>query len=180
MSVGLGIVLPTADDARLFTTPGGALLGTVENDAVHLQPFIGYLATPSDRLFYQAFAQLDFDTNGNIVRRGNSSGRIHDQTLLMFDLQVGYWLYRNECCCRYLTGIAPVAELHYTTTIEDSDSVLGVSNPFNRQDILNITGGLQVSLGRLAMLTVAASAPLRDEEDALYDAELLVQFNRWF
>jgi hypothetical protein len=194
---GLGMVFPTGDDGRLLDQTRGTEVVRVENEAVHLQPFVGGVWTPTDRLFMQAFAQVDFDANGNPVvfsPYGTPSApqRLFDQNLLFLDYSVGYWLYRNRGN-RWITGLAPVVEIHYTSTLQNAGQVSDpdpyetttVTNPANRMDVLNITGGFHFELGPRSTLTVAAVAPLRDDsprslgdEDNLFDAELTVQFNR--
>jgi hypothetical protein len=189
----------------------------VENEAVHLQPFLGVLWQPNSRLYTQFFAQLDLDVNGNTtflapsafsdINPEDPQGVYHDQTLLFLDVSVGYWLYRNECA-RFLTGIIPVVELHYSTTVQDTDFVTStfsepgipgagndiiippeqlpgvvVSRGGIRTDVLNLTGGVHFNIGRMSTLTVAGVAPLRRGEDsveALFDTEFVVQFNRRF
>ncbi len=50
-------------------------------------------------------------------------GTVNDQTYLYFDVGVGYWVYRNNCCDAFLTGIAPRFEAHYNTSVSDPDVV---------------------------------------------------------
>ena len=44
-----------------------------------------------------------------------------EQNLMYVDAQFGVWLYHDHCA-RYVTGVAPVVELHYSTTMNDTDS----------------------------------------------------------
>lgn len=198
---GLGVTIPTADDATLSLVAGEPADAIAENDAFHLLPFIGWSYRPNDRVFYTAFAQVDFDANGNTIVFndvfngsivGSETGRYQDQTLLHLDIAGGFWMYRNPCG-GYVRGIAPTVELHYTTTLQDTDVVAadgGVgefSNPFNRLDALNLTAGFHVLLCDLSTITVAGVAPLRKEKFSddftngdLPDAEMTVQYNRRF
>ncbi len=183
LSVGLGMVFPTGDDGRVIDEDN-EVLTMVKNEAFHLQPFVGYLWTPGPCWFLEAFAQLDFDTNGNGVVRpagANNSlqrvGVLQDQNLAMLDLTVGRWIYRNRKA-KWIRGIAPMVELHYTSTIQDADFVGLVGNRYNRMDALNITGGLHFQVGARSQLRVAAVAPLRTGSDAFFPAEVSVQFNR--
>ena len=187
LTAGLGVVFPTGDDGSL--TIGTDQL-VIKNEAFHLQPFLGWLWTPGDRWFFEAFAQVDLDANGNssTLTRLNLPtvypGDFYDQNLLFLDFNFGYYIYKNSNAYG-LTGIAPVCELHYTTTLQDT-RVLTMGNgdeflnPDNRMDILNITGGVHFDFGRYSTLTVAAVAPLRGGREALFDAEVNVQFNRRF
>lgn len=185
-SAGLGMVIPTADNSEIFDE-SSRLFATVENQAFYLQPFAGMLWTPNDRLFAQFLMQFDFDTTGNRVRfdgLSGASGVVQDQALLFMDASFGYWLYRSPFSGGHITGIAPMLELHHTTTLEDSDSfsVTGVtgqntfSNEANRLDVLNITGGVRIELHGNAYLTIAAVAPLREGLEHLFDTEVAAQY----
>ena len=199
VSTGLGLVVPTADDAVLLGNqnvvkpPSPGLI--VENEAVHLQPFLGIYMTPQPSYWLQFSCQADFDANGNTVdiisaNGVGADGTLQDQNLLFLDFSLGYWLYRVPCGCCMLSGIAPVFEIHYSTTLNDTDIIdVGedvLTNPANRLDVLNATAGLRFQIGRCSDLTIAAVAPLRDEkvhlaigaEEKLFDAEVAVQFNR--
>lgn len=189
-SVGLGMVLPTAADALVVDSFGADYL-TIGNEAFYLQPFTGWLWTPNDRFFTQFFAQMDFDCNGNPVtyERTGATGVIQDQTLLFLDASFGYWLYHDPCGCRLITGLAPMVELHYTTTVEDSDIVTfqdinaggnTITNPNGRQDVLNLTGGLRFEVRGDSFLNAAVVVPLRDNGDHIFDAELAMQYVRFF
>src|SRR5262249_50623949 len=52
VAAGLGVDLPTADDTRLLASDGTSLIH-ISNDAVLLTPYVAYLLTPGDRLFFQ-------------------------------------------------------------------------------------------------------------------------------
>jgi hypothetical protein len=191
VAAGLGVSLPTARDF-VFNDLFG--VHTVENEAVHLLPFLGASRVISDRWQVTSYAQLDFDANGNPVSFSSiPAGVYQDQTLLHLDIATSYTLYSNPCA-RLITQIRPALELHYTTTLENSDVVgpdQGITNPFNRLDVLNLTAGVHVNVTEVSVLTVAAVAPLRKEEylfdngfgpsgGGLPDAELTVQFNRFW
>ena len=208
-SVGLGMVFPTADDMQLFATPSSLssqLL--IENEAFFLQPFLGVRYTPGTRLWFDFFSQLDLATNGNsstLILPGLVSGDpprteervLTDQNLLFLDASLGYWLYQDPCGCGIISGLAPIVELHYSTTIQNADGIQfrsgsnedELTNPFNRMDVLNLTGGLRVKFGRRSFLTVAAAVPLRTDkedldlqrhEEKLFDVEFGVQFVQLF
>lgn len=139
-------------------------------------------------------AGLMFGPNGS---EGDfrQTANLEEQTLLQLDIGGGYWLYRNRCA-QYITGIASLLELHYTTSLDDADivtfqsapallnsglnSVEGptqIGNLSNRIDILNLTVGGVLELSNTATLAVGYVTPLRDEFDRTFDGELNVQFN---
>lgn len=184
LGAGLGIDVPTAGDVAGVTPYSDYVF---YNDAVHLSPWIGFLRAPGERLFYQGFVQVDVAANGNRAEfDGTRLGTVSDQTLLLADLEAGYWLYRNPRA-RCLNGLASILELHYTTTLEDADRISGgdgaqamiFTNTANRVDLLNLTVGLHAELG-LTTLSIGGVFPLREDSDRTFDAELQVFLNRRF
>jgi hypothetical protein len=185
LSHGLGVGLPTGKDVAAIT-PFSRL--TVQNEAVHLMPFIAMTATPGDLWFLQSFAQIDFAASGNdVITREGNAGTFTEQNLMHFDIALGRWL-APRLDYRYLTGIASIFELHYTSTIQDSDRIVVnaqgiaglITTPSNRVDILNLTSGLHFQLNELANLRFGAVVPLRADPDRVFDTELHVSFNRLF
>lgn len=189
---GVGFGLPTGSD--LHGDVAGQFV-IVQNEALHLVPYVGFLAVPDDLWFIQGFAGIDLAANGNEVLAGNpavSVGRYTEQNLVQLDLSAGRWLYDNPDAL-YLTRAAAVVELHYTTTIQDTDNIQFIStsigvpalggvltNIDNRTDVLNLTGGVQIQIGELSNLRVGGVAPLRMGSDRQFDTEVQVSFNRYF
>ena len=193
-SVGLGVVLPTGSDARVFSFPGDPLPDIeIDNEAYYLQPFAGVWWMPSDQSFCQLAVQADFDARGNpVIVDQTLVGTIQDQTLLFLDASYGYWLMHDPYGEGIVTGIAPMIELHYTSTLQDTDVVdfgrfvgggstdtNSVTNPNNRQNILNMTGALRLELAGTSFLTFAGVVPLRSDEK-LFDAEFSAQFVQYY
>jgi hypothetical protein len=130
---------------------------------------------------------------------------LREQALMHVDLGTGYWVVRNPEA-RWLNGLAPTVELHYTTTLNSADLValprdstaspnlaMGnvtfngtgerpptVGNLRNHVDILDVTLGTTVLLGNRATLATAFSAPLRGTSDRTFDWEFHVQLNWYF
>ena len=68
ISGGLGIDCPTAKDLFCFESQSQFSSGIqIENQSVHLLPFVGGIWTPNDRLFCLGFMQFDIDANGDAV-----------------------------------------------------------------------------------------------------------------
>lgn len=189
-ATGLGIGLPTGSDLETRTVPPfNAESLVIRNQAVRLMPFVAGTMNLSDKWFMQSFGQLNFAASGNeVVESGQVVGVLTEQNLLQTDLGLGRWLWQDSGR-RVFTGLAGVVELHYTSTIQDSDIVSlrngpflfgDVANPANRQDLLNLTSGLQAQLGPLSALRVGAVVPLRDQPDRVFDSEVQVSFNRRF
>jgi hypothetical protein len=182
---GLGIGLPTGNDVVVTTLTNRT---TIENEAVHLMPYIALTSSLNERWFLQSFSQIDFATSGNnVVTPQGTAGIFTEQNLLHMDVGLGRWL-GQPMGYRYLRGMAGIVELHYTSTIQDSDQVVvnnpGVNQRFqvdaNRIDLLNLTSGLHFQLTPAANLRVGAVVPLKSEPDRVFDSEIFVSFNRFF
>jgi hypothetical protein len=188
MTAGMGLGLPTSPDVT------GRLNGdefTINTDAIHLMPFIGFMTAPNDDWFFQSYLQLDFATTGNRIESDSAllpEGKFTEQNLLIVDFSVGRWLYREETDSG-LRGVASVLELHYTSTLQDADIVTApgnldftprFGNIANRLDVLNATAGLHFQLTEMSNLRIAGVAPLRGAFDQQFDAEIQVSFNRMF
>jgi len=189
---GMMVDLPTAPNGS-FNAYGTSL--TLDNNSVHVAPFMGFAYAPCcSNFFALGFVQADVDCNGDplysnaYIGTDPQIGRFRDPSLLYVDLSTGYWLFREdqECCGRYLTGIAPTVELHYTTNLQGNhgytDGLFDTITPvYGGIDCLNLTGGVHFQLGPCSMLTVAAAVPLRDSQrDREFDSELTAQFDRRF
>ncbi len=179
---GLGVDIPLGSDAHGFIdgTPFA-----IDNEAVHLLPFGAAAIRPTDRLFGQAFLQVDVPLNSNrVVLDSTPIGEWTEQTLLYVDAALGYWLYQN-LCAKWLTGLAGLIEVHYTTTLQDADvfsrtvagRTLGVGNVWNRLDVVNLTLGLHAEFGPRCTLGVGGVVPLDDRPDRAFDAEVQVFLN---
>ena len=97
VAAGLGFNTPTASDVRVFDDFSAQPALIIKNDALHVQPYVGFLYTPNDRLFVQMFVEFDVAANGNRVdlRDVGDIGTLYDQNLFQTDLQIGYWWYRD-------------------------------------------------------------------------------------
>lgn len=166
LSGGLGITIPTANDINV-RLPSGTPLLRVENESVHLQPFLAGLYTPNERFFAQGFLQLDIDPNGNalLVNSGTGLtpiGNLQDSTYLFADLGVGYWVHQSSTSC--LTGIAPTVELHYNTSLQTADNItaggITIGNFGNNVESLNLTAGATFAFGDATHLTAGYVTPL--------------------
>jgi len=188
-SLGLTMTVPTADDTQLISLEGTPLI-QVENQSVHLEPFIGFLWTPNDRFFLQGFVQWDVDTNGNPVfvnTRENGLervGRVNDTTFQYFDVGIGRWLYRSNSRCSRLSGIACTAELHWNRSLQTADYVTSgnfrVGNPSGVCETINATLGTHVEIWNQSLVTVGYSVPVGGGQDQMFDGELRVMFSRRF
>jgi hypothetical protein len=179
VSAGVGLQIPTGGDIN------GEFDGsvfTIENDAVVISPFLAFAATPDSNWFYQGFAQADFTAKGNTFSGLGQLTEFDSQSLLRLSGGGGRWFFRKNH--GLMRGLAGLVELHFTTTLEDSDSTTLVSNASaqtlsntaGHQSVLNLTSGLHLELPGSANARVGVNVPLRDDQ-RFHDATLMVQVN---
>ena len=87
-------------------------------------------------------------------------------------------------------GLAALLELHYTTTLQDADTIsisqrnlnsLTLTSSDGNVDVLNLTAGLHAQFSSRWNIRVAATAPLRrNEDDRLFSSEIQVSANKEF
>jgi hypothetical protein len=184
-SIGMAIGLPTSPDST-FNAPFNQQI-EVLNQSVHLAPFVGFLVAPNPKIFSITYLQLDFDVNGNMVQQGGIDvGTVRDPTLFYVDTSIGYWLFGGQPeranYLNWMTGVAPMIELHYTEATEDAVGIPGIIEPFGvRPRFFNLTAGVFFQMGRLTSLFVGEVVPLKEApEDREFDSEFVLQFNRRF
>ena len=187
-AAGLGLTLPTASD--LTGRYDWNVPMRVENEAVHLTPFLG--ATHArDRWFSTSFLHVDIAANGNTVTYTPDNlqaydlarEKFYDQNLIAASTSLGYWLYQTNNPDVIIRGLAPVVEIHYTGTLNESDTLgqgiqhteIGPMDPMpgSQLDFLNFTAGFHLLLGENCSLRVAGAFPLMDAPHRSFDAEFL-------
>jgi hypothetical protein len=183
MAAGFSLTVPTADDVGLQLTDGTPLI-EIQNEAIHLIPYVAALYDPGGRIFIHAFAQIDYDFNGSPVLMNADgmglaeAGRVTDQTLLFLDGSFGYWLYRNPGA--HIHGVATMAEAHYNKTLENAEEVavgnLRYGDRTADLDLVNGTLGVHV-LAHQSIFTNAVSFPIT-RSDRVFDWEYRFFVNR--
>jgi hypothetical protein len=210
----------------------------VNNSTWSLSPFFAAVTTPTERFFAQGFLQFDFPLNSSKITYRNltnangfvlsdratgatifppppgikyppfaETARIDEQILLHLDVGTGYWILRNPGA-RWLTGIAPTLELHYTTSLENPNVVRLSSDPAGRAfdpagrplppgtliiepgpqvgsrrgnvDIVDLTVGTTFEFADRATLATAFAFPLQSGKNKVFDWEFLLQLNYYF
>lgn len=190
LTAGTSFLLPTAADSRVIDPLTQQEFLRFENKSTHIMPFIGGAFIPNARLFAQWMVQCDIDANGNpvIATEGSQQtqiGTLQDFTLLYTDLSVGYWLYQaTGSQRRIVTGIAPVAELHYNRALTTADSVSDANNQINNVitdfDNINIQVGVTFNIHNNSRLGIGYATPLGNSFDRVFDKEFRVTLNRYF
>ncbi len=186
-AAGCGVALPTADDIIVTDTNGNLLL-LVNNEAVHLLPYLAFLYAPNNSPFFgHAFLTLDLDMGGNSAFAdpdGNGFrqvGVLNDQNLISTHIALGSWIYQNASRAVRLQGIALSAELHTTNSLNDADSVaLGsgrLGNPNANLSLVNATFGAHAQVCQTTF-TAGYCTPL--SSNRVFDGELRIFVNRAF
>lgn len=183
-TAGMGVTAPLADDSLL--TRGSTPLVRIENQAVHLLPFIATLQRLNSRTLIQAFAEIDVDTNGNPVY-GDAflgtlpyAGRLNDSTLLMLDFSL-HRLIRQNPRNAFVRQVIGNAELHYTGSLENADVVRGpgfeITDLARRFNIVNATFSQHWVLANNVVVTPGIAVPLTSGTDKQFDFEAILQLN---
>ena len=185
LALGLAVSAPTGSGLQVVQPGFGGAGATIDlsNDAVHLVPYLAYQATPDESWFFNGFVQVDTPTNGNTVRVqqfGNTETlKVTDQTLLYLDAVVGYWWWQNDDA-DFMTGLASVFEVHYTSALNNASSVatrnqsVSFGNTANHFNVVNVTFGLNAAIARNTQLRAACVLPLRDGTNRFFDSEFTV------
>ena len=141
------------------TAPTGPSIVTIDGNlhSTLLQPWIGYIWN-SERFFVHAFHSVVVPTDAR------------DVTLLFNDVGVNYWLYRGESD-RPLSFIVPMLEAHVTTPLNHRDG----NGPIFIPDLVILTGGAHIGLGRSATLSFGVATPVTGPR--VFSIEGFAQFN---
>ncbi len=176
---GMSMNAPTAPNSVTTGLPGIVTTTvTIENQSVHLLPFVGALWMPSSRFFAQGYIQVDVDASGNEVLAGPTAGpfttvgRLYDPTFLYVDVGAGYWLRRGDCS-RLITSIACMGEIHINESLASggaiSDGTVAVP-PYN-YSLVDFTAGLHMDMGQQCSVTVGYVAPLSGGAEREFNGE---------
>ena len=187
---GLTITTPTANDQ--VVTQGGSDILRVRNQGTHLAPYLGVVWMPG-RFFTQMYAQYDVDATGRSVYMANNqtgalekAGNYSDTSVMFLDWNFGYWIYRDPST--FITGIAPIFEVHYNQALGNADTVNnGSINSGNittvytdtnaNYSIVNLTAGSHFVFGQRSTLTLAGVVPVTNNSNRAFSGELQVMFN---
>lgn len=188
IGAGLGVALPTADDVNVRFIDGEPLI-QIQNQAVHLLPYIGGVYAPNDQFYSQFILQFDVDANGNPTSINDfqgflaPAGTLNDATWCFASFNMGYWMYRTDPSER-LSGISPMVEVHYNKALTTLDTVqmgsFQVGQPFTNVEMINAIAGVNLEFFGVSYLTLAYVAPLTTGNDRFFDGEFRALLNRYF
>ena len=187
LATGVGLGLPTGSS---FKGDFNEQIYQLGNNAVYVLPYIGAAYTGDNNFFAIAYAQLDIAASGDrFTLDGERLGTFNAPTFARFDLSGGYWLLRDTGR-PYLAGLALVTELHYVTSLTDSDrftatsplngSQFGFNLNGNRFDFLNTTLGMHWQITDVTNFRIGGVFPVNPAPHRQFDSELQMSFNRMF
>jgi hypothetical protein len=157
LSFGLAVTAPTGPS----TFAGSNAISAPFHSTI-LQPYIGYIWYPTERVYIHGFSAMDIPTDTN------------DVTFVTNDIGIGYYLYRNPGSCRWLTEVVPTFEVHITDPV-NHQGALTLTDPVGTPDVVNLTMGTTFGLWRRSTLSVGLVTPVTGPRP--FDYEVLVQYN---
>ena len=164
-SAGVRVEAPTGPDFLLTNTV--TPIDSFEMDAWFFTPWIGGQWTPGTNWFASGFLsyRLNSGSQNNFFNQAGQNFPFRQPTYLYADFAVGRWIVQREGQGG-LTSLAPVVELHYTTTptIGEQRGTGGTYETgqlFGHTDYLNITGGLNGTFNDAWQFGIGGALPLR-------------------
>jgi hypothetical protein len=156
---GLVVTAPTGPSIPIAVPGPGGTFTQGSIDPVLLQPFAGALYN-INRAYVQGFSSISVPTESQFV------------TLAFNDIGIGYWLYRNSS--GLVSSVVPTFETHINTPLDHRQPGGSIFVP----DIVDMTCGAHVGIGRHAIMTFAVGAPVTGPKP--FDVEGIAQLNyRW-
>jgi hypothetical protein len=151
-TAGLAVTAPTGPDTIL-----------VDGSRFHptlIQPFSGWIYN-LNRLYAQGFSSITIPTDSR------------DALLASNSLAVGYQMYRSaDPDGSMIAYLIPVFESHVTTPITHRGLE---SQPVGFPDLLVLTGGMHIGMGRRSNLLLGVATPVTGPK--LFDMEAVAQLN---
>jgi len=196
VSGGLQLVLPTADDISYSVTDGASTREflRIENEAVHVMPFLGASYLAGGGLFLQGFFQIDADANGMPVLANSSPfgtgtmtqvGRLNAATMMYLDMSAGYWLIQEPAeSTSPLTAVMPMFELHLNRSLSSSDSAnFSPLGTIGRQDsfqLLNTTFGMVFEFHHNTRISAGYSTAIPGGKAKDFEGQFLLNVSHRF
>lgn len=190
ISLGMQVTLPTAESTLLALTTGEQAL-FIENESVHLLPFVGVLFRPDDDWYLSGFIQIDVVANGNPVLGDTDLtgtlrpiGKINDPTTMFLDLAIGRFVYESPDPGSWIRQVALQVEGHYFRTLQANDVALqdeaSVGLPGEGIDTLNLVFGATFMMPGQSALKLGYAVPTIGDNQVQFDNEFRAIFNYHF
>lgn len=197
MTLGLGISLPIAEGTNLIDAYTGREVIRSNHESVHLMPYFGLLYLPNDRVFLQAYFQVDAAANGDPTyvadmasdaAKMNFAGKVYDRTYAYTALSVGYWMARKfNVDGSIKRGMNLIGELHWTQSLDGArgiryqqdNYVFDIGNVRDNYSVLDLTVGTRFQFNTKTNIGVGYSVPLSGD-CRQFDGELRLTCNRYF
>ena len=193
VSGGLQLLLPTAEDISYSITDGTntSEFLRIENEAVHVMPFLGASLVADGGLFLQGFFQIDVDANGMPVSANMSPfgtgtmtevGRLNGATMMYLDMSLGYWLVQASADSNQtLTAMMPLIELHINRSLSDTDQVsfspLGTIGREDDFQLINTTFGMVFEFEHNTNISVGYATSIPGGKDDDFEGEFRLQIS---
>jgi hypothetical protein len=186
LSAGLGLLLPTGRDTTVSSAAAGELLH-LSADALHLQPFVALAAAPTETTFVQSFLQFDYEPNGDTVVVSIPTvgtgplGSLRAAGLVQWNLEAGWWVYRNPQPSGWVNAVAPFVQLDYATNLGTADGLSAAGLTFQTAALrqLDLAVGLHMDVCRHTSVLLGCVVPLvnQDRRHFDFDFSLLVNYH---
>ena len=195
-AAGVRVEAPTGPNFTV-TLPTVVPDAGFEMDAWYFTPWLGGQWTPGPNWFASAFVSYRLNSGALTNERSNGFPPVdfRQPTYLFADLSIGRWIVQREGQGG-ITSLAPVLELHYTTTPTAGSEVVGDENGtyasgilLGKTDYLNLTAGLNGTYNDAWQFGIGAAMPLRTNPrngfplwntDRTFSWALLANLNYYF
>jgi hypothetical protein len=149
----------------VFTTPTGPdyPVGT-GSEVIHsllIQPWVGGIYN-QQTWYLHGFTAIIVPTDER------------DVTFMSNDYGVGYYLYSNRNCDRWLTSITPTFELHVNTPFNHRGAA---EMPISMSDIVDLTAGSTLGIGRASTLALGLVTPITGPRPFQLEAQVFFNYH---
>jgi hypothetical protein len=158
ISAGLSVTAPSGPGSFAGAPYAFGLRDT------QIQPFLGYI-WGQDRFYIQGFESIDIPTSSA------------DVTMLYNDIGIGYFVYQDNDPNALIRAIVPTFETHINVPLNHVGA-FRANDPFGTPDVVDLTFGGNVLLGRSTLLSVAFVDPVTGPRP--FNFEWVVLLNVYF
>ena len=146
ISGGIGTTLPTAEDCR-------SPIGRLKNELYYLVSFFGVQWHPNRDTFGHFVVQADMPIEKNeLVLLGLDPIKVEGQQVIRTGVQLGRWIYRNDCSKR-ACRLGSFVEIDYAVVIDGTpeygSNAVYVSALDSRKSTLTAAVGMPMMFGKL-------------------------------